>query len=115
MGLEIENTDFTEADFATFSIKLRENLQALEVLLAKPGFGEDDLSFGAELELYIVDKDCRPLHINQEIRGGPFTIAIEGEETLQLAMEDVILEGARRTLVSCYQADVKPPAGWCSP
>lgn len=29
-----------------------------------------------------------------QLRGGPFTIAIEGEDTLQLAMDDVTLEGA---------------------
>jgi gamma-glutamyl:cysteine ligase YbdK (ATP-grasp superfamily) len=186
MGLEIDHTDFTEEDFSKFSTRLRANLQALEILLARPGFGEGELSFGAELELYIVDSEGRPLHVNQEIitqlndpqltlelnrynleynfspsliknrcfehtqqeataaiarinacaeqfggsvvpigilptlqqsdtgyhamtplvrfealtkeltelRGGPFTIAIEGEDTLQLAMDDVTLEGA---------------------
>lgn len=197
MGLEIENTDFTEDDFNRFSARLRANLQALEALLAKPGFGEGDLSFGAELELYIIDKDGSPLHINQEIiaklddpqltlelnrynleynfspvllkdscftatqnealaaidkingcaaewggkvvpigilptlqqsdtgyhamtklsrfealtkeltdiRGGPFTIAIEGEEKLQLAMDDVTLEGANTS----FQVHLRVP------
>lgn len=186
MGLEIDKTDFTEADFSNFSSRLQANLQALESVLARPGFGEGELSFGAELELYIVNKECRPLHINQEIikqlndpqltlelnrynleynfspvllkdscfaatqdealkamdkinacaahwggnavpigilptlepsdtgyhamtklprfealtkeltdlRGGPFTIDLEGEERLQLAIDDVTLEGA---------------------
>ncbi|MEQ9209140.1 MAG: hypothetical protein RLN96_04745, partial [Pseudomonadales bacterium] len=67
MGLEIKSTEFTEADFSRFSSRLRENLKALETLLKRPGFGEGDLSFGAELELYIIDRDCKPLHINQEI------------------------------------------------
>lgn len=161
-------------------------MSALKKLLARPDFGEGELSFGAELELYIVDADGAPLHKNLEIikqmndpqltlelnrynleynfspvmlkdscfaatqqealtafdkingiasqwqgrvvpigilptlqqsdtgyhamtplhrfealtneltqlRGGPFTIAIEGEDTLQLAMDDVTLEGA---------------------
>lgn len=186
MGLEIDNTDFKAEDFALFRDRLQSNLRALQSLLNRPGFGEGPLSFGAELELYIVDKDAKPLHINQEIqrrlddpqltlelnrynleynfnpsllsegclgltqnealgalerinnaasqlggsvvpigilptlqqsdtgyhamtpldrfealtnelteiRGGPFTIAIEGEEALQLAMDDVTLEGA---------------------
>ena len=186
MGLEIKSKEFTDADFSRFSGKLRENLQALKLLLDRPGFGEGDLSFGAELELYIIDREFKPLHINQEIigklndpqltlelnrynleynfspvliknscfgttqkealaaiqkinncaahwqgsvvpigilptlqqsdtgyhamtklprfealtqeltqlRGGPFTIAIEGEDALQLAMDDVTLEGA---------------------
>jgi hypothetical protein len=67
MGFEIDNTDFTEDDFNLFSDRLRSNLKALDILLARPDFGEGDLSFGAELELYIVDKEARPLHINQEI------------------------------------------------
>jgi gamma-glutamyl:cysteine ligase YbdK (ATP-grasp superfamily) len=198
MGLEIDNTDFNEDDFNEFSSRLRANLQAMEILLARPGFGDGDLSFGAELELYIVDKDARPLHINQkiiaalddpqltlelnrynleynfnpsliknscfsatqeealaaiekinncakkwdgqvvpigilptleqsdtgyhamtplprfealtteltEIRGGPFTIAIEGDEKLQLAMDDVTLEGANTS----FQVHLRVPA-----
>lgn len=198
MGLEIDNTDFTPEDFDHFGERLRANLKALEILLARPNFGEGELSFGAELELYIVDKNCRPLHINQEIiaklndpqltlelnrynleynfspvllkdrcfaatqrealaaidkinaaasewdgkvvpvgilptleqsdtgyhamtklsrfealtkeltdiRGGPFTIAIEGEEKLQLAMDDVTLEGANTS----FQVHLRVPA-----
>ena len=198
MGFEIDNTDFTKEDFDRFSDRLRSNLKALDILLARPEFGEGDLSFGAELELYIVDNEARPLPINQEIiaqlndpqltlelnrynleynfrpyllkdccfsatqqealaaiekinkcanqwdgsvvpigilptlqqsdtgyhamtplarfkaltqelteiRGGPFTIAIEGEETLQLAMDDVTLEGANTS----FQVHLRVPA-----
>ena len=67
MGLEIDKTSFTSKDFKEFRKRLRDNLEALEIVLARPDFGEGELSFGAELELYIVDKNCRPLHINQEI------------------------------------------------
>ena len=197
MGLEIDNTDFSEGDFSEFSSRLRANLQAMEILLDRPGFGDGDLSFGAELELYIINNDGRPLHINQEIlaalndpqltlelnrynleynfnpalikdscfsatqeealaaiakinncakqwggqvvpigilptleqsdtgyhamtplprfeaitseltdiRGGPFTIAIEGDETLQLAMDDVTLEGANTS----FQVHLRVP------
>lgn len=186
MGLEIDHTEFSKEDFSQFSSRLRSNLKALELVLARPGFGEGDLSFGAELELYIIDNEGHPLHVNQEIRtqlndpqltlelnrynleynfspcllkehcfattqqeaqaaldkinacaaqwdgkvipigilptlqqsdtgyhamtplerfkaltkaltdlrGGPFTIKIEGEDTLQLSMDDVTLEGA---------------------
>lgn len=198
MGLEIEHTDFDDNDFREFGDRLRNNLKALEMVLARPGFGEGELSFGAELELYIVDNNGRPLHINQEIiaklndpqltlelnrynleynfspvmisdncfaaterealaaidkinaaasewegrvvpvgilptleqsdtgyhamtqlprfealtkeltdiRGGPFTIAIEGEEKLQLAMDDVTLEGANTS----FQIHLRVPA-----
>ncbi|MDP6652361.1 MAG: glutamate--cysteine ligase [Gammaproteobacteria bacterium] len=198
MGIEIDNIDFTEDEFNRFSDRLRSNLDALEILLARPDFGDGDLSFGAELELYIVDKSGRPLHVNQEIiaqlddpqltlelnrynleynfkpslikdscfaatqiealaaiekinacasqwggnvvpigilptlepsdtgyhamtplarfkaltqeltdiRGGAFTVAIEGEETLQLAMDDVTLEGANTS----FQVHLRVPA-----
>lgn len=199
MGFEIDHTNFSAEDFTNFRDRLQSNLRALHKLLERPGFGEGDLSFGAELELYIVDQQGRPLHINQdiqrklndpqltlelnrynleynfspslikegcfshtqsealaalarinkcaaewdgsvvpvgilptlqqsdtgyhamtpldrfealtneltEIRGGPFAIAIEGEETLQLAMDDVTLEGANTS----FQVHLRvPPA-----
>ncbi len=197
MGLEIVNTSFTEQDFSNFRDRLRSNIKALKSLLARPGFGEGELSFGAELELYIVDPEGRPLYLNQEIiaqlndpqltlelnrynleynfspvllkdscfsktqieaqaaidkinacaaqwngkvvpvgilptleqsdigyhamtklgrfealtkeltdiRGGPFTIAIEGLETLQLAVDDVTLEGANTS----FQVHLRVP------
>jgi len=186
MGREIASTDFSGEQFQHFGERLRANLRALELLLQRPGFGEGELTFGAELELYIVDDQGTPLHVNQEIiaalgdpqltlelnrynleynfspnliadhcfrnterealaaidkinacaarwngsvvpvgilptlqqsdigyqamtklprfealtreltqiRGGPFTINISGEDTLQLSMDDVTLEGA---------------------
>ncbi len=199
MGLEIENTEFSAEDFVRFRDRLQANLRALKQLLARPGFGDGPLSFGAELELYIVDQEGKPLHVNQEIqqrlddpqltlelnrynleynfspslvsdgcfqhtqdeaaqalqrinavagelggsivpigilptlqqsdtgyhamtpldryealtnelteiRGGPFTIAIEGEDALQLAMDDVTLEGANTS----FQVHLRvPPA-----
>lgn len=197
MGKEIEKTEFTEADFSAFNARLHANLAALEQVLARPGFGEGDLSFGAELELYLVDVNGAPLHKNLEViaelndpqltlelnrynleynfspvrvkdgcfaatqnealaamakinrclnqwqgrvvpigilptlqqsdtgyhamtplrrfealtneltelRGGPFTIAIEGEDTLQLAMDDVTLEGANTS----FQVHLRVP------
>jgi gamma-glutamyl:cysteine ligase YbdK (ATP-grasp superfamily) len=199
MGLTIDQFTFTQADTERFSARLHDNLQALESVLDRPGFGEGELSFGAELELYIVDPQGRPLPLNQKIqkqlgddqltlelnsynleynfspvlvrdscfastqsealaairkinecakpwngsavpvgilptlqqsdtgyhamtklpryealtrelthiRGGPFKIAIEGEETIQLAMDDVTLEGA----CTSFQIHLKvPPA-----
>ncbi len=199
MGLTIDQFTFTQADTERFSTRLHDNLHALESVLKRPGFGEGELSFGAELELYIVDPHGRPLPLNQEIqkqlgdeqltlelnsynleynfspvlvkdncfarteaealaaiqkinncakawngtavpvgilptlqqsdtgyhamtklpryealtrqlaqiRGGPFKIAIEGEETIQLAMDDVTLEGANTS----FQIHLRiPPA-----
>ena len=199
MGLELNKAEFSSEDFDHFRKRLRSNLKALETVLKRPGFGEGERSFGAELELYIIDNEARPLHINQEIiadlndpqltlelnrynleynfspclvadnclmhtqaqatealnrinqcaasrggsvvpvgilptlepsdtgyhamtklarfealtnelthlRGGPFSIAIEGEDTLQLSMDDVTLEGANTS----FQVHLRvPPA-----
>jgi len=67
MGIEIDQTEFSEQDFLGFRRCLEENIQALGELLQRPGFGEGPRSLGAELEMYIVDSDGYPLYANQEI------------------------------------------------
>ena len=68
MGIEIDRTTFTSSDYRRFFDALLGNLAVLEDLLATPGFGKGAGSIGAELEMYIVDRDGSPLHLNQEIR-----------------------------------------------
>ncbi len=67
MGTDIKQTSFDAEDFRLFANALQENLAALEVMLATPGFGTGAGSLGAELEMYIVDAEGKPLHRNQEI------------------------------------------------
>ncbi len=67
MGIEIDRTEFSAADFTRFRSALQENLTTLGQLLASPGFGVGAGSLGAELEMYIVDEQGLPLHANQEI------------------------------------------------
>ena len=67
MGIEITQTEFEPRDYLDFQQRLQENLQALDELLREPDFGLGASSLGAELELYIVDRDGLPLYINQEI------------------------------------------------
>ncbi|MCB1679247.1 MAG: glutamate--cysteine ligase [Halioglobus sp.] len=67
MGIEIDRSEFSPADYAAFRARLEDNLQALQQLLERPGFGQGPGSLGAELELYIVDAAGRPLHANHEI------------------------------------------------
>ena len=67
MGIEIDRTDFTSSDYRRFYDALLGNLASLEDLLAAPDFGAGAGSIGAELEMYIVDRDGFPLHLNQEI------------------------------------------------
>lgn len=68
MGQATEQADYTEEDFVRFRDRLGSNLKSLETLLQSPDFGVGPMSFGAELELYIVDAQGRPLAINKEIQ-----------------------------------------------
>ncbi len=67
MGLDIDRTEFSEDEHASFSAKLANNLHALKHVLGSSEFGQCDGSLGAELELYIVTDDGQPLAANTEI------------------------------------------------
>ena len=86
MGIEINRTSFSPDDFAAFRAALERNLEELEDALARPGFGRGEASLGAELEMYIVDGDGRPLHLNQEIQ------AVMGDPQLTLELNRYNLE-----------------------
>lgn len=68
MGSTIDRIEFDENDHQQFAQRLRDNLFALEQLISKPDFGGGATSFGAELELYIVDRAGRPLLLNEAIQ-----------------------------------------------
>lgn len=68
MGQATEHTEFTDEDRVRFRDRLGTNLKCLETLLQTSGFGDGPMSFGAELELYIVDRQGRPLPINKELQ-----------------------------------------------
>lgn len=67
MGSSIDRVRFDDSDHQGFSARLRDNLRALGQIIERPGFGVGDTSFGAELELYIIDEHGRPLLRNEEI------------------------------------------------
>ena len=68
MGIEINKTSFAEGDYRDFQGRLEQNLSALQQLLADPGFGCGPHSLGAELEMYIIDAQGKPLYANREIQ-----------------------------------------------
>lgn len=67
MGLVIDHSDFSEEDYLQASVRLRENLQALQMLFERPDFGRGDSSLGAELELSIVDDKAQALPLNRQV------------------------------------------------
>ena len=64
MGLSVNNDRFSQAEFQRFSVRVQENLLALKQLLSRPGFGLGSASFGAELEMYIIDDKNQVAPIN---------------------------------------------------
>jgi hypothetical protein len=67
MGIEIDREDFEPADFERFAARLRQNVTALEELLARPGFGVGEKSIGAEVELNLVDARGLPHPVNRAV------------------------------------------------
>ncbi|PLW82348.1 glutamate--cysteine ligase [Kineobactrum sediminis] len=86
MGLDIHHTQFTSGDYRRFGERLERNLERLRQTLAIPGFGEGAGSLGAELELYIVDRQGRPALLNTELQ------AAAGDPQLTLELNRYNLE-----------------------
>lgn len=67
VGRDIRADHFTEADHARFRQRLDQGLRALELVLARPGFGSGPRRLGVELELCLVDAEGRPLAISEHV------------------------------------------------
>ncbi|MFC4056856.1 glutamate--cysteine ligase [Planomonospora corallina] len=68
MGQQLDKDRFSEAEFARFGERLAEQLAELRRLLARPGFGTGPATIGAELELFLITPEGRPLPCNHEVR-----------------------------------------------
>jgi gamma-glutamyl:cysteine ligase YbdK (ATP-grasp superfamily) len=68
MGLDIGQETFTESDFSIFRGRLTDSVRALKETLNIPGFGESEISLGAELEMFLMDAEGRPAALNDRIR-----------------------------------------------
>lgn len=64
MGQDISVSEFSAEDFVNFRQRLNRNLGELKSLLQQPDFGVGKPSFGAELELYIIDEQAKVKPIN---------------------------------------------------
>ncbi|ATB37655.1 glutamate-cysteine ligase family 2 [Cystobacter fuscus] len=67
MGQALDKEEFTPEDVARFSARLEESLEALERVLARPGFGVGPRTLGAELEAHLVDRGGRALGVCGEV------------------------------------------------
>lgn len=68
MGQLIRRASYSAHALERFQRKLLCDLDAFAELLAQPGFGAGDATFGAELELYLVNDNGRPVGCNTEIQ-----------------------------------------------
>jgi hypothetical protein len=68
MGKRIERDAFDERDYARFQERVQQCVLALGELLERPGFGVGPATVGAELELFLVDGEARPLPRSQAVR-----------------------------------------------
>jgi gamma-glutamyl:cysteine ligase YbdK (ATP-grasp superfamily) len=67
MGIEVDRERFDDADYERFAERLEQCLTALGQLLRRPGFGIGPRTIGAELELFLIDDQGRPLSKNQAV------------------------------------------------
>jgi gamma-glutamyl:cysteine ligase YbdK (ATP-grasp superfamily) len=68
MGRDLDKERYSEAEYVCFGERLQEQLATLRELLATPGFGKGPATIGAELELFLIDEEGRPLHRNTQVR-----------------------------------------------
>jgi hypothetical protein len=68
MGLAVDREHFDPVDYQRFEERLDQCLLALGRLLERPGFGTGATTVGAELELFLIDRQARALPLNQTVR-----------------------------------------------
>lgn len=68
MGQEIKSEFFSDADYTQYRGRVREQLKALRELLARPGFGVGPSTMGAELEMFLVDREGSPVRAGAEVK-----------------------------------------------
>ncbi|SDJ97220.1 Gamma-glutamyl:cysteine ligase YbdK, ATP-grasp superfamily [Nonomuraea maritima] len=68
MGRDLDKERFTEAEYVRFGERLEEQLGTLRELLDTPGFGQGPATVGAELELFLIDEEGRPLPRNSQVK-----------------------------------------------
>ncbi|OON78784.1 hypothetical protein [Streptomyces tsukubensis] len=97
MGLEIGQETFTDSDFSVFRGRLRDSVEALRNTLITPGFGESEISVGAELEMFLMDADGHPAAVNERVRKdvSDHRIALEVDQfNLEVNLTPVGLRGS---------------------
>ncbi len=96
MGSEIPSHHFHKSDFRAFERRLRAETDELQQWFADNEFLEGRTKGGYELEAWIMDRDCRPVSVNDEIikRSNDVHVVPElAKFNLELNSEPYVLEG----------------------
>lgn len=67
MGLQFQQHDVTEAQNALFNERLHSQLLSVEKELLRPCYDDSVISFGAELEMYLIDRQFMPAALNESV------------------------------------------------
>lgn len=67
MGLNFQQHDFTDAQRALFDQRVQAQLCEVKHELMRPCYNSDEISFGAELEFYLVNRQFNPAPINEAV------------------------------------------------
>jgi gamma-glutamyl:cysteine ligase YbdK (ATP-grasp superfamily) len=67
MGFEVDRDEFEPEDYERFQRRLEAGIEVLGELLSRRGFGAGPPSIGAELEVFLIDPQGRPLPINRKV------------------------------------------------
>jgi gamma-glutamyl:cysteine ligase YbdK (ATP-grasp superfamily) len=67
MGQDIKHTEFTQADYSNFYERIVSQLNDFEQAVHTPGFGNGATTIGAELELYLINRQFQPSPCNMAV------------------------------------------------
>ncbi|MEU8269967.1 glutamate--cysteine ligase [Sphaerisporangium sp. NPDC049002] len=109
MGQQVAKERFSEAEYGRFGERLKDSLLALRELLTRPAFGAGPATVGAELELFLIDGDGRPLRRNKEVRAaaGDDRVVLElGSFNLEVNLTPLPLAGRPFTALAAEARDL---------
>ncbi|PHS20121.1 MAG: hypothetical protein COA86_02200 [Kangiella sp.] len=69
MGREITDREYSAKDYEQFNRRIHDQADQLKSIITSPNFGDEPLSIGAELELYLMDKSSQVSPVSLELLG----------------------------------------------
>ncbi len=112
MGKKLNKDSFTPQDHDVFRAKLYEQLDALEPIIHADGFSKGQASFGAELELYVIDEQHLPCAKSMPILDAmqhPLLTEELNQFNLEINLSPVMAEGMPFTNMQNELASILKP------